>query len=168
MGNGENLAHMVVALARTEYAKEHENEYVITLLRASMVQNVLEININLYSVILNRVVSYYTWFGWQCYTYITQNIYWPYTYSYIKYYVFIGCVIDTYPPAVSSKGLPKVCKNKYSCKRLARERKCTKTYKQINNWCSNKIKPWPRTKAIKTYCKRSCNICDRKSNANNC
>ena len=60
MGNGENLAHMVVALARTECAKEHENENVITLLRASMVQNVLETNINLYSVTLNRVVSYYT------------------------------------------------------------------------------------------------------------
>ena len=76
--------------------------------------------------------------------------------------LFIGCVIDAYPPAVSSNGLPNICKKKFACTMLAQGKKCSKNYIQINKWCSNKIRAWHRNKPIRNYCKRSCNTCKRK------
>ena len=48
------MAHMESVFVRTKGATDHENENV-----PMAVQNVLVVNINLYSVVPNRVVNYY-------------------------------------------------------------------------------------------------------------
>ena len=59
MEDGEHLAHMESVFVRTKGATDHENENVTALFLPMVVQNVLVVSINLYSVVPNRVVNYY-------------------------------------------------------------------------------------------------------------
>ena len=59
MEDGGHLAHMESVLVRTTGATDHENENVTTLFLPMVVQNVLVVSINLYSVVPTRVVNYY-------------------------------------------------------------------------------------------------------------
>ena len=59
MEDGGHLAHMESVFVRTKGATDHENENVTALFLPITMQNVLVVNINLYSVVPTRVVNYY-------------------------------------------------------------------------------------------------------------
>ena len=110
----------------------------------------LETNHNNLSVslkILNRI-EYKFW-------YIILDFEIVYLHELMQNMIWIACVADHYPDK-----LPKKCKEKFSCDKLANHKKCSMKYEDaMSKSCNDEIAKEVRSHVVEDYCKMSCGNC---------
>lgn len=83
------------------------------------------------------------------------------------YLCTLHCILFTFYTACDSYPKKMACVKKFSCKWLAKHRKCKAIWKRvIPNWCASKLSDWAQKEKVRNFCRMSCQNCNGHLSSN--